>query len=495
MNLLFKQVVQGTLLTFIGAGIGFVITFFIATYFLSPTEVGLVRLLTEVATLVGSFALLATQSSAIRYYPYLKTEDSSDNGFGRLLLMIPLLGFAFFSGLYLLFRDSLIDYFSEEKNRFLLSQYYYTVLPLMLSIMYLTIFEVYCSINKRVALPRLFREVLLRLTIGGCYVAFGVGVIGFDGMIWGVVIAHLIVTVACAYYAISLRPKPFKAKIILPAKHVRKDFLSYTALTLLSALGSNLIARIDLLMVSAYLGLQHGGVYSIALFIVAVLDMPSRSIVAISSPLLSRSIHDNDWGQASQLYHRVSTQQYLVGMILFILIWCNIDLLFTLIPHTETYATGKYVIFFLGIGKLLDLSFSFGNALLRYSVHYKWSLFYSILLAIFTILLNLILIPFWGINGAAIASLITYILGFTFQQYLLKRKLQIPLVTAERIRLLCITALLLLFIFLMQKVGLPIISQNFILFILGYCMLRKSISFQHLVQQTLESLNRLNRQR
>lgn len=54
----------------LGAGLGFVTTF-CSHCLLSPAEIGLTRVLVEAAILVSGHALLlATNSLAIRYYPY-----------------------------------------------------------------------------------------------------------------------------------------------------------------------------------------------------------------------------------------------------------------------------------------------------------------------------------------------------------------------------------------------------------------------------------------
>ena len=46
-----KESISGTIVTYIGVGIGFLTTFFILAKFLTPEEIGLTRLLPELATL------------------------------------------------------------------------------------------------------------------------------------------------------------------------------------------------------------------------------------------------------------------------------------------------------------------------------------------------------------------------------------------------------------------------------------------------------------
>lgn len=49
---------------------------------------------------------------------------------------------------------------------------------------------------------------------------------------------------------------------------------------MLSAMGSSIVQRLDLFMVSAQIGMASAGIYTIAFYVVAVIEMPSRSLVA-----------------------------------------------------------------------------------------------------------------------------------------------------------------------------------------------------------------------
>lgn len=69
----------------------------------------------------------------------------------------------------------------------------------------------------------------------------------------------------------------------------RKDYLQYTLFTVLSALGGTLVSRLDLFMVSSQMGFDYSGVYTIAFFIIAIIEMQNRSLISTGSPMASRS--------------------------------------------------------------------------------------------------------------------------------------------------------------------------------------------------------------
>lgn len=487
MGVVFRQSLKGTIVNLFGAGLGFVTTFFVVTRLLSPAEIGLTRVLVEAATLVSGYALLATNSSAIRYYPYFRTDDGRDKGFFRLIILIPFIGVLLFGGLYLLFREPLIQYFSpDDGGDHLFRSYYYVVLPLTLFILYQTVLEVYCSLRQRIVVPKMSREVLLRLLLLVAYVAYGVRWIDFDQFVMAFVLSYGLMVLFTLGYSRRLAPQAWGASLVLPSRKVRQDFRRYTLFTVLSAMGSSIVQRLDLFMVSAQMGMASAGIYTIAFYVVAVIEMPSRSLVAISSPLASVAIHSGDIGELNRIYRQVSNYQLLVGAILFLAIWVNIDLLFWLIPNGDIYAVGKGAVLFLGLGKLIDLAFSFGNAILRYSKYYFWTLVYTIVVMGVNILLNLYLIEKWGLSGAAIATLVSFGVSYLFQQIVLWWKLRISPISMEMAWIVMIFGLLVGVNHFLPHWGSVIVDcvwRSLVIGIFGWLMMRRLETFGGLMSQ------------
>lgn len=494
MGIVFRQSLKGSIVNLAGAFIGFLTTFFVITHLLTPEEIGLTRVLVEAATLVGGYALLASNTSIVRYYPYFHTDDGTDDGFFRIVLAIPLFGIFIFGGLYLLLREPLVNYFAPDEGTDLFRRYYLVVLPLMVFSLYQTLLEVYCSLKSRITCPKLSREVILRLLLLVCYLLYGLKTIDFDHFILLFVFSYGMVTIITFGYAIKITPNALRNRILPVSDSVRRDFRHYTVFTLLSALGSSIIQRLDLFMVSSELGMAHAGIYSIAFYVVAVIEMPARSLSAMSSPIASQVLHQEDYQGLNILFRKVSNNQLLLGMILLVIIWVNIDTLFTIIPNGHIYAQGKWVVLFLGIGKLIDLSFSFGNAILRYSKHYYWTLAYTIIVLAVTILLNLYFISKWGISGAAIATMITLIVSYAFQQIVLWRKLQVSPLNRE------MWQILLIFVILMgtnwvlphtQSLLFDSVWRTITIAFLGWLLLRSLPTFKRLIEHFDEAFRQL----
>jgi len=186
--------------------------------------------------------------------------------------------------------------------------------------------------------------------------------------------------------------------------------LSYGMFTLLGGIGYLLTTKIDILMLPAYEGLRQTAVYTIAILIATLMEIPKRTLTQAVTSTLSFAIKDNDKQKINELYKKTSINLFIFGSVLFLLLWVNIDDIFALIPKGEIYAAGKVVLFLFLIGRLLDLLSCINSEIILYSQYYKYSLVFMIFLGIITVITNLIFIPLYGILGAAVATLLSIVI-------------------------------------------------------------------------------------
>lgn len=177
MGIIQRQSIKATAVSLLGAFIGFLTTFYVITKFLSAEEIGLTRVIIEGATLLASFALMGLNSSAYRFYPYFKSNTASqatskikDNGYFYYLCMVAVLGALIVIPLYILFKDSFIA--AYQKNSPLLVDYFYWIIPLSLFMLFWLVFELYSAQLMRIAVPKLIREVGLRLILLLVYLSY-----------------------------------------------------------------------------------------------------------------------------------------------------------------------------------------------------------------------------------------------------------------------------------------------------------------------------------
>lgn len=421
MGVIIRQSIKGTVVNYIGILIGFVTTFFILTHYLSTEEVGLTRALLDIAILFSGLAQLGTTSSMMRYYPYFKDEEKKDHGVFFWSVIIPIVGFIIFLAVFFLCKDWVISKY--EKNAPLLVNYYYFVIPLAFFMLYMSVFEVNSNVLMRIAVPKLIREVVIRALLLLGYLLFGFHYLSLDGLVIWFCATYGMATLLNVIYLLSLKRISFKPDWAHLTPQLKKDFLLYTLFLITAALAGNITPTLSTLFVSAEMGLAYTGIYAIANYIATVVEIPYRSLGAITQPQIAQAVKDNDIATANSLSQKVSLHQLLAGSFIFLMIWINIDLAFQILPNGEQYALGKWVVFILAFSRLFNSSFSIGTSVLGYSRYYYMSLVFSFILAGVAILLNIMLIPALGMEGSALSNLISYLVYYLLLLSLVRWKI------------------------------------------------------------------------
>lgn len=406
MGIIARQSIKGTIATYVGVLIGFVTTFFILTSYLTAEEVGLTRVLVDAATLFSSLALMGTSSSTLRFYPNFKDGSRNQQGLYFWTLVIPFVGFLIFLACFFAFKGLIVRAFQDNSPLFV--NYVYYALPIAFFMLYMSVFEANATLLERVAVPRLIREVFIRVGLLVGYLLYGLWhVINLDGLVMVICVTYGLGALMNLCYLLFSQKISFKPDFSKITPELRRDFLLYTLFLVTSALVSSVMPTLSSFFISAKMGLMFTGIYAIANYIATMVDIPSRSLNAIVQPRIAVALRATppDLSTATRLYQQVSLNQLLVGMVILILIWINIDLFFDLLPNGEQYAAGKWVVLILSVSRLLGSAFSIGGSALSYTRWYYTSLIFTLILMVSSIFLNNYLIPICGIEGGAWATL------------------------------------------------------------------------------------------
>jgi O-antigen/teichoic acid export membrane protein len=403
MGVVVKESLKGTIVSYIGAGIGAAITLFVYPYFLSPEEVGLIRLLIDVATMFSFFALLGIQNIMIKFFSHFK-QQHHEKAFISFCFFIPLLGFIAVGGIVCLLSKPIINAFAGNSQLFA-DNFYYT-LPLALTMVALLLFETLSTIYRRIFVSRFMRDILIRILTIALVILYFQHIISITALAVGIAIVYGIAAVANGiyYHHIGIFSPSYSSNKMLSRKLVW-SMTKFGGNSILAGLGGMLIGKIDVIMISSEINLTNTGVYAIAFFIATMIEIPARAINSLVVPQVSAELNSGNIPKVAELYKKITQNQLLISGTLLLLIWINIDNFFAIMPNGNLYNAGKYVVLFIGLGKFVDLTTGINSAIIGYSKYYYFTPFCTILLGILAIVSNLILIPKLGITGAAIASL------------------------------------------------------------------------------------------
>jgi O-antigen/teichoic acid export membrane protein len=140
----------------------------------------------------------------------------------------------------------------------------------------------------------------------------------------------------------------------------------------------------------------------------------------ILQPLTAKYLNDKNQVALKDLYMRSSQSLFVIGGLIFLLIVVNINELYHLIPNE--FSGGLIVVLLVSIAKLYDNLMGCNNVVLFNSDYYRVVLLFGVILTILTVVLNMLFIPMYGINGSALATFLAISIYNSIKIYFVKRK-------------------------------------------------------------------------
>jgi|CZKP01.1.fsa_nt_gi O-antigen/teichoic acid export membrane protein len=402
MGIVIRQSAKSVILTYIGIGFGIINTLWLFPYILTEEQIGLVRTIINVAVIFSTFACLGTSHIPFRFFPYFRDIKKGHNGFLFFLLLIGAAGLLIFLFLFVVFKPVFYNVFS--KNAPLLIHYFNFLIPFTFILVFTYIFESYNVIQQNPIVPIFTRETLTRISITISLLLFFIFKFSYSSFVTLLISFYGFILIVLIYYTYSQHYLFIKPNTSVFKSPLLKSIFVFGTFILMGNASGIVIINIDSLMLSAYSGLRNTGIYTIAFFIATFIEIPKKSLSQVLIPLVSEANKNNDIGKLEELYKKSSLTQLIIGGFIFIIIWCNIANIFRLIPHGNIYSEGKWVVFFIGIGKLFDMATGINQEIVGTSRYYKYDLIYYPFIGIIAIGANMWLIPRYGMTGAAIAA-------------------------------------------------------------------------------------------
>lgn len=431
MGSIAKQSIQTSLFSYLGVVIGYFNVLWLFPYALDASEFGTFRTIQDLGLLFVPFAQLGVGHGITRYFPKL---ESSKSAFLSYSLAFSMLGFLLVSLLFFGFKAQIINLFAINSPEVV--DFLGVVLLITLFALLNSILDAYSRSFLKVAIPTFFREVMLRLLTGILVGAYLLQWINFDQVMIGLAIVYGFALVGVLVYLIWLKVLVLDFRWSSFPKGFKSSFIQFSLITFLGTAASTLIMKIDSIMVSSMISLEANAIYTIAFSMALVIELPRRAISQVVMPIIADHFAKKNHSEINHLYKQVSNRQFYICILLFSLIWSNLDAIYYMIPNREIYESGRNVVLLIGLGKLFDVVFSSNSEILVFSKHYRFNLLATVLMSVLIILLNYLLIPIYGIDGAALASVIVMFLFNMVKFLFLKIKLNFNPFSKETLKIL-----------------------------------------------------------
>lgn len=398
-----KKIAKGAGIVFVGLIISkFIIYFyrlFIARYF-GPSDYGLFSLGLAVLGIVSIFALLGLPTGVTRYVSFYKAERDEQRVKGVItssLKMVFVLSIFLASVLFLLspFIASRVFNAPELTNVLRILS-----LAIPFSSLSAVLFSTFIGF-KKVEYQVYTESIFSNLTKVIAVVIFGLlgfGVVGI-ALSWTVA---LILTFFLAIYFLDKKVYPiFKTPI--KSISLKRELLSYSLPLSLASFLWVIIGWTDTLMIGYFMTSTDVGIYNVALPTSQLLRLFPFALLALFLPIMTELYSEKKITEMERLYKTVTRWAFYINFPIFLLfIFFSKQILNVMFG--SDYIIGWMALVILGTGYMVNSLGLIASQVVYAIKKTKPILYLSIVVAFFNIILNYLLIPVYGIIGAALAT-------------------------------------------------------------------------------------------
>lgn len=265
-----------------------------------------------------------------------------------------------------------------------------------------------------------FLEKFLML-IGLVFVIFSN--LSIKWLIVNILVTLILVNIFDVFFLYKFRQPKIRKKTKISSYNY-KTWILFSLPLFFSGVFSYSISWTDNLFIGKLLSPSDLGIYSVAYSFAVLLFFFMNIFSYIIVPLISESKAKGDLDQIKLLFKKSAAWVFGLSVPVFMLLALfskNILSLF----YGSNYVDGWLVILIITLGLLINIFFGFNTQILMIYKKTKSILFVNVFGACLNIVLNLFLIPLYGIVGAAIASSISFIVQAVSSYHFASRQISI----------------------------------------------------------------------
>ncbi len=403
MGVVIQQSFKNTLILFIGFAIGGINVLFLYTHFLEAEYYGLVTFLLSTANLIMPLLVFGMQHTIIKFFSSYTKKKDRDN-FLIIALILPILIILPLAFLGSFFYEYIANILSQEN--IIIKKYTYLIFLIALFMGYFEVFYAWSKVQMKSVFGNFIREVFARISVTFLLIMVYFNWLSSEQFIYAITLVYFIRMLIMKIYALNLYMPNFK-NVILPSNI--KEILSFSFYIIMAGSAGNILLEIDKFMIPQMENIAQVAYYAVGVYIASVIAIPSRAMQQITNPITAKELNNKNMKEVESLYKKSSINLLIIGGLFFLLINVNIKELYLLINKPE-YSVGVYVVLLISIAELIKLSLGTNGTILTNSKYYRMLFYFSIAMAVSVIVLNRVLISYFGIQGAALATLLVVIL-------------------------------------------------------------------------------------
>lgn len=414
MGSIVKQSSIGLIANYIGIFVGFVNVMLIMPSLLKAEQIGLINLILSVVMIVSPIMDFSATQIIGRYFTHVKHRQEILN----LSFVISCCGALFFILIFIAGQPWFIRYY--QKNSPEIIPYYWWIYMISIIMSWTSLAECFSIINSKYHISAFSREVLFRLGITGLLSGLALHLYDFNTYIYLHFLMYGVSGVIILFY---LRNKGlFRWRLTLPSLSAgqRRSMFRFGGFTIFTGLAAVTAGRMDMIMLGSMEGLKDVGVYTIAMFMASTIEIPRKSVLQSSAPVIRMAIRENDFDKVAQIQYKTILNLLLIGGFILTILMANLNSIYAVIPNGGVYRTGFWVVLFIGLSRICDMLAGSNDEIIISSRYYRFNVVFIILLASLSIGLNYKLIPAYGLTGAAASTFLATGIVVFFKSWLFR---------------------------------------------------------------------------
>jgi O-antigen/teichoic acid export membrane protein len=445
----------------LGFGIGAINMLILFPMYFSPEDIGLTRAILDTSLAFSSLCTLGAIPIINKFNPFYKHYlNSKQNDLPLLTLLIILFGYGLLLSIGLFNKEFVLRKLGKSPK---LADYFIYIYPATLLILIFTWLEAFSWSLKKSVISNFLKETVVRIITTLLIVLYGLNFLDFNLFIILFCLIYFIPVISLFIIMIKTREWSINfISISSVTKRLKGRMFSFT-MYLFAGQFFNVLARTsDTFFVFGLRGLSETGIFTIAVYLATIIEIPQRSLISICTPILSESWKNKDLQNIKNIYYKSVSNLMLISCFLFGFIFININNLISFlqfISHSKNFSYEPIATLFLilGISKLFDLSTGVNGILIGTSNLWRFDFFTNLTFIIISLPLNYILIKNFGLNGLALSNLATIIIFNSIRYFFILHKFKFQPYNIKHLKFLLSSGTIILLINFMPNL------DNFIL--------------------------------
>lgn len=434
MGIVLKQSFINTLILFLGFAIGGLNVLFLYTHFLHEDYYGLLTFLLSSANIILPLLVFGMQHTIVKFFSSYKTKEQQDQ-FLTTSLFLPLLIIIPLGLLASLVYENIADWLSNKNA--IIKPYTHLIFLVAIFMGYFEVFYSWSKVQLQSVYGNFIKELFARISASILLFLVYLEKITEHQFIYAIVIVYGIRMLIMMVYAFSI----YRPKFILRMPENFKDVLSYSFYIILAGSAAGILLEIDKFMIPQLEQIAKVAYYSVGIYIASVIAIPSRAMQQIINPITAKELNANNLVEVNNLYKKSSINLLIAGGLLFLLINLNVKDLYEIINKPE-FSVGVLIVLMVSVSELVKLALGTNGAILANSKYYKAFFYFSVAMALSVIVLNRWLIGIFGIDGAALATLLVVLVYSVIKIFYVQQKLKMQPFSGNTIKVLLLIIVL-----------------------------------------------------